>query len=89
MRSDRIEARVDPERAERIRQAASLSKVSMSSFVVLAAAEKAERVIEEHRHTVVPSNFFDSLLDALDEVTPVATLEKAAARARTSIKLRS
>lgn len=88
MRTDRIEARVEPERAGRIRYAADLANTSMSAFVVDAAAEKAEQIIAEHRETTVPSEFFDSLLAALDEDTPVPPLRKAAARARRSVKRR-
>lgn len=88
MKSDRIEARVDTERAERIRQAALISDMSMSSFIVSAAAEKADRVIDDSRRTTVPDPFFDSLLEALDEVTKVPALARAATRARRSIKMR-
>lgn len=88
MRTDRIEARVEPERAERIRYAADLARTSMSAFVVDAAAEKAERIIAEHRETAVPSDFFDSLLAALDEAKVVPSLGKAGARARRSVRRR-
>ncbi len=82
-RVDRIEARVAPERAERIRQAAELAHQSVSSFVIDAAEERAERVMLEHGETTVPSNFFDDLLAALDEpTTAVPALEKAGERAR-------
>ena len=49
MRTERIEARIDPERAERIRYAAELVHTSMSAFVVDAAAERAERIITDQR----------------------------------------
>jgi len=88
MRTERIEARIEPERAERIRYAAELVHTSMSAFVVDAAAERAERVIADHKETIVPSEFFDSLLDALDEGAAVPSLRKAAGRARRSIKRR-
>lgn len=89
MRSDRIEARVEPERAERIRYAAELARTSVSSFVVDAAAEKAERVIAEHDETVVPSDFFDSLLGALDEARPAPeALRRGAGRARKVVRRR-
>ena len=82
-RIDRIEARVAPERADRIRQAAELAHQSVSSFVIDAAEERAERVILEHRETVVPSSFFDDLLAALDEpATAVPALEGAGEQAR-------
>ncbi len=88
MRTDRIEARVEPERAERIRYAAELAHTSMSAFVMEAAAEKAEKVIAENQVTVVPAAFFDSLLATLDEPEVSPALQKAAARARRSIKRR-
>jgi uncharacterized protein (DUF1778 family) len=88
MRTDRIEARVEPKRGERIRYAAELEHTSVSAFITDAAAEKAERVIAEHRETVVPADFFDSLLDALDDKTPNPALRKAAKRARASVARR-
>jgi len=82
-RTDRIEARVDTQRAERIRRAAELSHQSVSTFVIDAAAEKAEDVILAHRETVVPADFFDELLAALDRPPVVVpALAKGAKRAR-------
>lgn len=37
--------------------------------MVAAAAEKAERVIAEHAYTLVPGDYFDRLLESLDEPT--------------------
>lgn len=88
-KTERMEARVDPERAGRIRYAAGLRGASVSAFIVEAAAEKAERVLLEQREMVVPAVFFDRLLAALDEpAASVAALEKAAARAREVVKQR-
>src|SRR5437016_5259080 len=66
-RTDRIKARVAPERADRIRRAAELVHQSVSSFVIDATEEKAERIILEQRETTVPTSFFDELLAALDK----------------------
>jgi uncharacterized protein (DUF1778 family) len=88
MRADRIEARVEPERAKRIRYAAKLAHTSTSAFVVDAAAERAEQVIAEQRETVVPAQFFDSLLKALDEGASEPSLRRAATRARRAVKRR-
>jgi uncharacterized protein (DUF1778 family) len=66
-RTDRIEARVAPETADKIKQAAALSGTSTSAFVIDAAADRAERILHRQRETVVPSDYFDRLLDALDE----------------------
>jgi len=80
-RTERIEARVEPDRAERIRFASSLSHTSVSGFMVDAASEKAEQVIAQASYTMVPSDYFDTLLAALDEpVEPIEALQAAAAR---------
>jgi uncharacterized protein (DUF1778 family) len=84
-KTQRIEARLAPDRAERIRYASSISHTSLSAFVVEAAAEKAERVIAESSYTTVPDDYFDALLRALDEpAQPIAALRRAAERATAS-----
>jgi uncharacterized protein (DUF1778 family) len=64
-RTSRIELRADPERESRIRFAAELSRQSVSTFVLDAAGEKAERIIAASTATSVPSEFFDQLWEAL------------------------
>lgn len=66
-RTERIEARVAPETAEKIKEAAALSGSSTSAFIIDAAADRAERILRRQRETVVPSDYFDQLLEALDE----------------------
>ncbi len=79
----RIELRAAPEREQRIRYAAKLSRQSLSSFVLDAAAERAEQVIASSSATVVPSDFFDDLWDALDSAPrPNAALSRRAAASR-------
>ena len=47
-----------------------------------AAEDRAEQVLREHSATVVPPDFFDSLLSALEEpVVPNPALARAARRA--------
>lgn len=78
-RSERIEARIEPSRVERIRFASQLAEESMSSFVVQAAIERAEQVIAEHTFTSVDNEYFDKLITALDKpAKPIQSLEKAA-----------
>jgi len=84
-RTERVEARIAPGEHSRIKRAADLEHTSISSFMVAAAAEKADRVIAEHHTTPVPAAFFDELLAALDAPTaanPVLT-NAAATRHRT------
>lgn len=79
-RTSRIELRTDPERERRIRYAAELEHQSLSAFVLDAAAERAEEVIASASSTVVPSDFFDQLWDALD--APAAPSPALRRRAR-------
>lgn len=63
----RFEFRVRPEWKARVERAAELVHEPVSEFARTAAAEKAERIIREHEATtVVPPEFFDELLEALD-----------------------
>ncbi len=51
----------------------------MSAFVLGAAAERAEEVIASASATVVPSDYFDQLWDALDApAVPSAALQRRA-----------
>jgi uncharacterized protein (DUF1778 family) len=77
-RTEQLAARVDPARMERIRYASALQGATVSAFVVDAAYNRAEQVIDEHGSTLVPSDYFDRLLAALDE-RPQVIPELAAA----------
>jgi len=82
-RTSRLEIRADPERERRIRFAAELSHQSVSTFVLDAAGEKAERVIAASTATSVPSEFFDQLWEALDAPPrPNEPLRRRAAQPR-------
>ena len=87
-KSDRIEARLSPEERERILRAAGFQGLSMSSFIVAAAVEKADEVISEHDITMVPPDYFDQLVEALDEPDPAPALERAAQRIRRRPRIR-
>lgn len=63
----RIEFRAEPEQEERIRKAAQLASQSVSAFVVAAAVERADAVIATWSTTTVSNEFFDQLLEALDQ----------------------
>jgi uncharacterized protein (DUF1778 family) len=85
--SARLEFRVRPETKSLIERAAELSNEQVSEFARSAAEEKALRVISEHEvTTVVPPEFFNDLLAALDgPPTPNAALARAAKRARDTV----
>jgi uncharacterized protein (DUF1778 family) len=82
-RTSRIELRTDPERERRIRYAAEIQHQSVSSFVLDAAAARAEAVIASASATVVPADYFDRLWAALDAPTvPNEALTRRAASGR-------
>lgn len=61
VKTDRMEARVSPEERERIERAASASGLSVSAFMVSAAADRAEEVIAATtttRHGGRPAQIF-------------------------------
>lgn len=79
----RIELRAEPERVEAIREAARLAKKSVSSFVLEAATERAQEVIQAAMTTTVPGDFFDELHQSLGESpVPNSALQQAARRRR-------
>lgn len=66
--SNRFEFRIRPESKQRIERAANLVHESTSDFVRAAAEQRADEVLEQHDVvTVVPADFFDRLLAALDQ----------------------
>lgn len=81
-RTDRLEARLTTDQREQIEQGAALAGESVSSFVVLAALERAELLVTERASTVVPAAYFDELITALDEPGEAPRLAQAARNAR-------
>jgi uncharacterized protein (DUF1778 family) len=84
VKTDRMEARVSPEERARIEQAAAVKGLSVSAFLVSAAVERADEVIEAATVTVMPADYFDALLAALDEPDAAPHLARAADRATRS-----
>lgn len=81
VKSDRIEARVSPEQRARIEWAACLSGVSLSTFVIDAAVERAEELVAGEMSTSVSARYFDELVNALDDAGKAPTLRRAARQA--------
>ncbi len=90
VKSDRVEARLSPLQRDKIGRAASLTGESMSAFIVSAADQRADEVIAETTSTVVPADYFDLLLSALDEAPDASPrLAAAAERARRHPRIQS
>lgn len=81
-RTDRLETRLTTDQREQIEQGAALAGESVSSFVVLAALERAELLVTQQASSVVPATYFDALITALDEPDEAPRLAQAARSAR-------
>lgn len=81
-KTERIEMRTDPETGARITEAAHAAHMSVSAFVLGAAAMAAERVLARSDHTVMPTEQFDALITSLDTPDPAPKLAEIAARRR-------
>ena len=85
----RIEVRTDPEHAALLKRAAVLTNQTLTSFVLEAAERRAEQVVAEANTTVVPSAFFDQLLDALERAPePNQPTRRAAERLEAFVNYR-
>lgn len=82
VKAERLEARLTSTERKQIEQAASLAGESVSSFVVLAALDRADILVREQASTVVPAAYFDQLVASLDEPEDAPGLAYAAAEAR-------
>jgi uncharacterized protein (DUF1778 family) len=67
VKAERLEARLTATQRKQIEQAAALAGESVSSFVVLAALDRADILVSEQASTVVPAAYFDHLLASLDQ----------------------
>lgn len=85
MPAETINMRTDSERKRRLQTAADLSHESLTSFVLSAADERAERVIAQSRTTELPADFFDDFFDSLAP-EPTAALVDAAAGLRRTVR---
>lgn len=85
MSTETINMRTDAERKRRLQIAADLAHETLTSFVLSAADERAERVIAHARTTPLPAEFFDDFFEALaPEPSPV--LVDAAERLRQTVR---
>lgn len=87
VKTDRIEARLSPAERTLIERAASTTGMSVSAFMVGAAVVRADEVIAAATQTLVPAEYFDGLLAALDEPDAAPRLATAAKRARRNARI--
>jgi len=77
----RLEVRLTLTQRRQIEQAAALAGESVSSFVVLAALDRADIFVTEQASTVVPATYFDQLVTSLDAPEDAPGLARAAREA--------
>ena len=89
VKTERAEVRMSADEKKLIEIGASTAGVSISAFILSAAVERADEVVAEATTTVVPAQYFDSLLAALDQPEPAPALARAARRARRAGRITS
>jgi uncharacterized protein (DUF1778 family) len=75
---ERLEVWLTSTQHEQIEQAAALAGESVSSFVVLAALDRAETFIGAETSTVVSAAYFDELVASLDKPAEAPGLARPA-----------
>jgi uncharacterized protein (DUF1778 family) len=75
-KGERLEARLTSPQRKQIEQAAALAGESVSSFVVLAALDRADVLVRDRASTVVPAACFDRLVASLDELEEAPKLAR-------------
>lgn len=75
----RINLRVNPDQEARLRAAAEANGETLTGFLLVAGAERAEEVLERSRRIAVSGDAFDQFVAALDaDVEPMPTLKRHA-----------
>lgn len=80
LRTERAEARLLPEQKDRIEQAAQLTGLSVSDFIVQHAVAAAVQTIQQHTSWTLSKRDRDVFLDALSNPPEPNERLKAAAR---------
>lgn len=65
-KTERLEARVDPDQRAMLEQAAALRGQSLSAFVIGAAMSEAGEILHEAQVTMLPASFTDAFMLLLD-----------------------
>ncbi|MGI9197544.1 MAG: DUF1778 domain-containing protein [Candidatus Nanopelagicales bacterium] len=79
MGQETINMRTDSERKRRLQTAADLSHMSLSAFVLSAADERAQQVLDQQSAPALPDHFYDDFFDSL-AAPPTSDLVDAAGR---------
>ncbi|HBM2881118.1 TPA: DUF1778 domain-containing protein [Klebsiella oxytoca] len=81
LKKERIDIRLTDEDKSVIEEAAILSNLSVSQFVISSAAERATEVIEQHRRIVLCEDSWKLVMDAINNPDqPNDRMKRAAER---------
>lgn len=86
-RTQRLEARLTPGQRQQIELGARLVAEPVSSFMVIAAVERADSIVSERAVTRVEADYFDRLLDSLDQPDSAPGLRAAGRRTRNNPRI--
>jgi len=75
-RTLRLDARADAETHALVQQAAGLVGETVSTFVLTAARDRAEKLVARADRTLMPADQFDAMLASLDDPTPNGMLHQ-------------
>jgi uncharacterized protein (DUF1778 family) len=87
VKTERIEARLSADQRSRIERAASTTGLSVSTFMVDTAVERADEILAVAVATTVPAEYFDELLAALDDAGNAPRLTKTAQQVHRSPRI--
>jgi uncharacterized protein (DUF1778 family) len=82
--ASRLNLRVQPDVAHRLRAAAAATDQSVTDFVISAAKARADEVLASH--TSVPADYFDELIAALDAPVTTNAALRTVVRHRSRVK---
>lgn len=88
-KAERLEARLTSTQRKQIEQAAMLAGESISSFVVLAALDRADILVRDQASTVVPADYFDQLVATLNRAEEAPELARAARKVERHRRIKS
>lgn len=81
LKKQRIDLRLSPEDKSLIENAASLSNLTISQFMLASASERAAEVIEQHQRIVLNEASWKQVMDAISNPpAPNEKLKRAARR---------
>ena len=79
-RTHRLDARADEETHALVQEAAAITGETVSSFVVTAARDRAEKIVARADRTIMPAEQFDAMVAALGGPTSNLKLQELLAK---------